>query len=1198
MRIVLISLIVLLSLPLWGRNVRTAWCFDSKLQFGGETTWQASGWRNYQVDGNGFTGQCSAANNEITSPEITLDADKNPFLELYYHATGSTMVALLMFSRDGKNYRSTDQVSVVLDFCNTYYPKREVIRMNENPAWKGTIKQIRLIFLPRTEGNIVELYGLAFTDRKNTLYNGDFLLVKNFLPVAWQCSVQSGRWQGKVPGPEEHAAGHAVMQMKSSTGGTAELSTDLPHLRQDHVYAASFQGRGNGKISGRIELLDRAGQTVQSVPLTAAGPAQFNGRFIPSEKAFSGRLVIGVTGTGDTSAEIAAAKVEYLGTAQNWRAEWIWGEQPAVNNQDYYFRKEVNLDPEKYRAALLQVTGDDQFGLAVNGQRLTLSNAWADPRVLEILPSLKKGKNVITVSAHNNTGAAGLLMEIKLTPRNAGPDEYVVTDSSWQCSPDKPDSAWTAPEFAPAAGTWKNAVAIGKPPVDPWSNMPYVTTLPPSITAKPVDHEKYKAPLTVEFDRSLNYPRLKINGTITPPLIYGPRWMGDPRKSLADSVKAGFHLYRVPYEFSEAWRPGFEIDFQDLDQMAGEYLAANPDAYLIIMFRISAPGWWMEQNPGELCRFSDGTVLGHYGILPAIASQKWRNDVNIYLKKFITHVENSWYGSRVIGYMPGSHAGPEWIITTKPDDFPDYSLPMQEYFRKYLRRKYGNDRDKLRQAWHQPSVTFENAAIPDKVKRSEHVPYFLDPATAQDVIDYNRCHQESVTDAMLGFQHLIKGIAPRKLNFVYYGYLSEMATQSIYPETSGHYDLERVLQSPDVDVVASPVTYAFRDKGDVSGCSSVETSYRVHGKLWLQEADTRSNLTVDSFNNKHSFNLRDAIYENQREFIYALTRRQGLWFYDMTGGWYDNPEYFRDFQQMHRAFLQACRTPISWQTPIAVFFDEKVFDGVTLARQQWGGNNLKLLSSDFRRGLGRCGIPYDLFEQEDIYRINPRDYRCYIFVNAWRYDEKLKRYLQEKILRNGNTVIWIYAPGAAQTSGGTDRMTDLAGIRLTRGNSAALAFKLNANHAWFRNRGFAAETFGRPGMRPADVFQVKDPRAEILGTYADTGEVAMALRQTADYKIIYLPIFDDTGRLWKQIFTQLKFHLFIDTTDRVSFDGRFLGVYLVDRPGERTVSLPGEYPVWDVFNQKTISGGCRHFSFRGEPGEARLFYLGDPADLR
>ena len=80
-------------------------------------------------------------------------------------------------------------------------------------------------------------------------------------------------------------------------------------------------------------------------------------------------------------------------------------------------------------------------------------------------------------------------------------------------------------------------------------------------------------------------------------------------------------------------------------------LDADPDAYFFPRLYLSSPRWWDEKHPDDLVTFDpgDGKPQPFFHSpadkrVPSWASEAWRRDTAVALRRFIQHVEQSPYG--------------------------------------------------------------------------------------------------------------------------------------------------------------------------------------------------------------------------------------------------------------------------------------------------------------------------------------------------------------------------------------------------------------------------------------------------------------------------------------------------------------------------------------------------------------------------
>ncbi len=1110
----------------------------------------------------------------ITLEDFSYDPSVYPVIEVF-HKGDNLAFSWAAYGEGEEGYDDDRLLRSEWPANERFYPERTTFQLSRMPRWqKGNIRQLQQIISNSGEGASTTITAMALRRGVDTLENGALLIrdAEN-QPAFWNFSDGM-----LVHMSRNEQLGYPVCEVSAGFVDTA-----LDSLKPGHEYLASVFTCGDAV---KIEALiyDRQGQVIGQTTLE---PEKKDGTwrlwkasYLVPQEAYEGELQFTFAGPGG----FADALVEDLGNGgPNWHAQWIWAQGERQNGQTCWFRREFVIDdPEKITSAFLQATCDDAFALEVNNNRIFNNNNWSNPLHSEVKQYLLKGKNVITAVGFNNTSYAGFLAELKLVYSD-GETTYLGTDESWLWRSTDPGEHWR--RVVPPAETevgWANAQALGAPPVSPWDNkVRYYAEAPVAGEQFTVDQSVYATQkTTARINRDMSFPRIEINGEIATPMIFGLRPRGDATDSYKTIQASGFKLFRVGWEFSfEAWHENGEVDYSDLENKLTELLGAEPNAKVILMFRISPPSFWLEQHPKEIIRFADGSTTGADGVFASPASKVFRKEISAKVGEVVKHIEGSWYGSAIIGYMPCNLRGPEWVVPLRSNCYPDYSEPMKVYFREYLREKYITDRA-LQKAWNNPSVTLDNAQLPDEARRKPSDEYFLDN-NCQDIFDYNRAVNRANVDTIADVLDAVHANAPDKLRVLYFGYLMTLDHTSKLPATSGHYDLSRLLAMNKVDVMASPTNYVWRKPGEPSCIGTVESSFAKHGVVWLQEADNRTYLSSASEDMLVNFHAKTSLRENWREFVCAMLKRQAIWFYELGGGWYDNPYFHEDFKKMLDLYQKSQTTPVTWQSPMACFFDEQVFDGVALSDGRWAEERPFCLAAASQRMAALCGIPYDIYELEDIYSLDLSPYKVLVFPNEWRNNPKLAGFLQENVYSAGKTVVWLYAPGFGQ-KGDLEGMKALTGFVFTKmPKKTPLAF--------FRRDG---ELLGSKGMYNGEAFTTKVSASQILGKYA-SGGTAAAWKKQGQGTSVWMSVHDASGNLLREVLKMSGVETLIDRGDRVLYDGTLLGVIAVDSPGLRTVTLPENHSgfVTDIISGEKFACEQGKFQFFATPGDVRLFQM-------
>jgi len=380
------------------------------------------------------------------------------------------------------------------------------------------------------------------------------------------------------------------------------------------------------------------------------------------------------------------------------------------------------------------------------------------------------------------------------------------------------------------------------------------------------------------------------------------------------------------------WIAPEEWDFSELDTKAEKILAAEPNAYLFLWVYIQAPEWWKEKNPRELQVLDDGTTVFtksmYTQVVPcgstyeSLASEKWRQDMAKSLKKLITHVQQSGWGSHVFGYNLGGQGTFEWYHPgVNNEQLGDYSIHMQKAFGKWLQEKYKTN-NFLQKAWNNDNVTFDSVQVPSKAERAIMDRTFRDPAIQMNVIDWNQFFSDIVADTIDYFAAVVKDATNRtKIVATYYAYLFEFRGN---PEF-GHNAEGKILKSANIDMILAPPSYVGRELGGVEGYRRPFLSGTLHDKLWDHDNDITSYLfpqIIEKLLRKKNIAFAEQDFSTQlfptktaQESIWHFNRANGFvlaegifqGFIDLHGGYYDHPKLIEAMKQSQNMLARSGR---------------------------------------------------------------------------------------------------------------------------------------------------------------------------------------------------------------------------------------------------------------------------------------------------
>ncbi len=629
--------------------------------------------------------------------------------------------------------------------------------------------------------------------------------------------------------------------------------------------------------------------------------------------------------------------------------------------------------------------------------------------------------------------------------------------------------------------------------------------------------------------------------------------------------------------------------FGAIDALVQQILTADPEGCVLPRLQFFPTNFWARTHPDELARYAGGEE----GDVSLASTDFWADCVDA-LDALLAHFADPSTpgGDRVLGFHLDRG---EWFYDAAAGY--DLSAPNQTAFQNWLRAKYQN-LYALRAAWHDATVTWEDAAVPDwqgqtvAVKKTDTALYAARREGRWP--DYAQFASDLVADIIAGLAAAIKTLSQGRLIVAAsYGYTLEFAGRN----DSGHLALGRLLRSPDIDIVAGPNAYAGRGAGSPAAFGAPLDSVGLHGKLWLVEDDTKTFLadaeTDDTYNPKISSGA-DTQAIHQRHFGAALAHRAGVTWMDLWGqGWLHSPDIWRELGGL---MTQANRweqvAPAQTPAPdVAVIVDE-----ASLAYLKNDPNGLGThLIGRTRDLLLRTGGSVGFYLQSDVTQPNFPDSKLYLFLNALRLTTTERQAIREKLQKPGKTLAWVYAPGVFDENGPSEEeVGEVVGMILrpqpwnSRGGSLALDIRHPITERIRGTKKIGQEEVLNP------LYAVSDPQATVVAEYVATGAASLAVREhKSGWKSVFFGDPYLTTELLRGLYAYAGIPLY-DAQDDIVFAGGD-GTLTVHGPftGQRTLSLPRRASVYDVFDDKIIAVNTRTFRAFVRARTTRLFLWGD-----
>ncbi len=461
-----------------------------------------------------------------------------------------------------------------------------------------------------------------------------------------------------------------------------------------------------------------------------------------------------------------------------------------------------------------------------------------------------------------------------------------------------------------------------------------------------------------------------------------------------------------PYsEYPPVWLGDRCYDFDAFDRPFDEILSFCPDAEFLLMADLNSPPWLVRKlqclrQIGDSFSDVSGTLCNPF----------WNETTTHYLESLLDHAQSK-YADHIRCVILACGATDEWM---------DYSLGAESedklrHFREWLRRNGRPDQE----------------SIPD-ISRRCHAPHnggaLRDPAEDRTAIDYWKFHSELVADGICKFaatarRHLR---ADQEIG-VFYGYLMELGEKSLV--SCGHLGYERTFRSKEIDFFISPGDYCDRAIGGGGGFQSLNGSIRLNGKHFLHELDHHTHtanlqltphLRVTWWNPWP--NAKADIAGLRREFCRTLLHGASLWWFDMWGGYYSDPQVLRAIGEMKKLWDRLADSSLQPDAEVAMIADP---ESVLYCNDLLKGNPLCHIFQTCQRVCNRFGAPYVLYDRSDL--PNLRRIPKLAILPLWVELDDARRELLERALP-GTRLIWLGPCGL--TNGQNWKQQSLPGLHL------------------------------------------------------------------------------------------------------------------------------------------------------------------------
>ncbi|MBE6378867.1 MAG: hypothetical protein E7051_08650 [Lentisphaerae bacterium] len=647
---------------------------------------------------------------------------------------------------------------------------------------------------------------------------------------------------------------------------------------------------------------------------------------------------------------------------------------------------------------------------------------------------------------------------------------------------------------------------------------------------------------TVKIKNADSRPTLDVDGKDLYPLFwqFPQRYnVENYQATLADSRYAASGINGILIYMEESIRPDGSYDFAKVSERVAVLLNENPDALIMYCAYLYMPEWWLQKFPDNRGLDRQGKAL-RPGYNTALASLKWREFVDEYLRELVRFTAKQSWGHKVMGVSFFESSNSEWFW--EPGG---YSASDLESFRKHIQRKYPT-LSELRKAWNRSDVTFENIQQPDVERvKSGTVGSLLDPLKDQYLIDWFEFRNAIFAEQIIAFGKSLKEAAGGKwLAGAYYGYFMECAASSRSLQDHGHNGFLEVARSPYIDFVRAPSRYIMRKLGMADGIMQLPDSFKLRDKIVYIEQDFRSFTAneKEGHHGRHNIPI-DTVGALNRAFGMMLASGCSQYILDF-GRWLYEPMLLDILREQATAF--AALPPVIGTTPYE-FAVVGARTSAYYARKNGTFTIVDGVTASFMRKINHLPMPFRQVALEDLVEpgiVPPMKF--YVMLAPIMITAEQRKELMKRFDREHATVLFLHSAGETypDKSPSAENCGDFFGIKM------AMDMKVAAPQMFYgKDKSWNDNPAASPNFYPVSGFD------EVLGT--DAADRPMLVRKKVGNATIFfatqlsLPL-----ELISELAKKSGVHHYAELSSDVWWIGNDIAMIYAAADGEKSVTLP------------------------------------------
>ncbi len=665
------------------------------------------------------------------------------------------------------------------------------------------------------------------------------------------------------------------------------------------------------------------------------------------------------------------------------------------------------------------------------------------------------------------------------------------------------------------------------------------------------------------------------------------------RQSIPNLYKAGIRIFKPYLNVFPTWIDDDRYDYRFFDVVMELIVSGAPEGYIWPHIALTPGDWWGRRHPEEL-RVTDSPELKHGHAMssphcPSMGSKLWRKQTARAFEELITHIEQSWYGRRIVGiHLSCGHAS-EWIEPAWVNDrwaFGDWHKETKKAFREFVRRTC--------------KCEYQSAHVPKRCERFvSDMGTFLDPSKRHLVSLWYKFLTEQTLSVLNEIAGVVKQSSKnRLLTSAFGGYFFQAGRCAYLYADAISFAISKYFSLTNLDALETPYGYDNRKLDGDCTLRNVPEVFAEHGKLFINQNDQRTHLTrgVESVWGSPE-TASEAVETLKRNVGRVLTRNSGQSWFDFGYCWFDDSTYLKSLSRLLKLGEKSFNWGQEHVDGLGVVIDDE-----SLFHQRMANTLMfRLMYQQVNEYFNRIGVAWYVYHINDLLSGTIKlKHKTWLFLNTFYLTSKQRKQIRKVFCKDKRTIIWIYAPGFQSPKG-----LSVSGIRELTGMKVKLLPVAASGQITITDfndpitKGIdPSSRYALLGARDIDdkesiiepMFYVDDSEAKILGKLEAVNLPGLAVKRFADWTSIYAPTSKLNEMLYRNICKSAGTHIYCDSGDLLYVHPNLI-VLVSKSAGKKMIHLSRRCNVRDAIVGKTIFRKSNKIEFSAGADKTYIFEL-------